>query len=100
MRIVLRAGAIVLLLLLSCVAAERRHDATSHHSFADVEHWSTVFDDPSRDAWQKRALPVGPPPEHKLAREQVVEEMEAAGYALIGEPGLLPYQYFLVFRPR
>src|SRR5436309_2696741 len=50
--------------------------------------------------WQKHALPVGPPPEHKLAHEQVVEEMETAGYALIGEPGLLPYQYFLVFRPR
>jgi len=221
MRIILRAGAVVLLLLVSCAAAERGHDATSHHSFADVEHWSTVFDDPSRDAWQKpaelaaalglhpgmtvadlgagtgyfsrhlsaavgpegtvlavdtepnmvarlreraeaertvnvvpilasadnprlpahatdlvlivdtfhhiddrltylrglrrclrpggrvavidwqkHALPVGPPPEHKLAREQVVEEMEAAGYALIGEPGLLPYQYFLVFRPR
>jgi len=221
MRIVLRAGAVVLLLLLSCAAAERRHDATSHHSFADVEHWSAVFDDPSRDAWQKpaevvaalglrpgmtvadlgagtgyfsrhlsaavgpegtvlaadpepsmvahlreraeaertvnvvpilasadnprlpahatdlvlivdsfhhiddrltylrglrrclrpggrvavidwqkRELPVGPPPEHKLAREQVVEEMEEAGYALIGEPELLRYQYFLVFRPR
>ncbi len=221
MRIILRAGAVVLLLLVSCAAAERRHDATSHHSFADVEQWSTVFDDPSRDAWQKpaevvaalglhpgmtvadlgagtgyfsrhlsaavgpegtvlaadtepnmvarlreraeaertvnvvpilasadnprlpahatdlvlivdtfhhiddrltylrglrrclrpggrvavidwqkRALPVGPPLEHKLAREQVVEEMKAAGYALVGEPGLLPYQYFLVFRPR
>jgi len=50
--------------------------------------------------WHKRELPVGPPLEHKLAREQVVEEMKAAGYALVGEPGLLPYQYFLVFRPR
>jgi ubiquinone/menaquinone biosynthesis C-methylase UbiE len=221
MRSVLRAGAVVLLLLLACAAAERRHDATSHHSFADIAHWSAVFDDPSRDAWQKpaevvaalglrpgmtvadlgagtgyfsrhlsaavgregavlavdtepnmvahlreraeaertanvvpilasadnprlpahatdlvlivdtfhhlddrltylrglrrclkpggrvavidwqkRDLPVGPPPEHKLAREQVVEEMEAAGYALVGEPDLLPYQYFLLFRPR
>ena len=221
MRSVLRAGAVVLLLLLACSAAERPHDATSHHSFADVAHWSAVFDDPSRDAWQKpaevvaalglrpgmtvadlgagtgyfsrhlsaavgregavlavdtepnmvahlreraeaertanvvpilasadnprlpahatdlvlivdtfhhlddrltylrglrrclkpggrvavidwqkRDLPVGPPPEHKLAREQVVEEMEAAGYALVGEPDVLPYQYFLLFRPR
>ena len=51
--------------------------------------------------WHKRDLPTGPPPEHKLAREQVVEEMEAAGYTLAGEPkDLLPYQYFLVFRPR
>jgi ubiquinone/menaquinone biosynthesis C-methylase UbiE len=221
MRIVLRAGAVVLLLLVACRAAERGHDATSHHSFADVEHWRAVFDDPSRDAWQKpaevvaalglrpgmtvadlgagtgyfsrhlsaavgaegkvlavdtepnmiaqlrerakaegtgnvvpilaapddprlpahatdlilivdtfhhiddrltylrglrrclrpggrvavidwqkRDLPVGPPPEHKLAREQVLEEMEAAGYTLADEPGILPYQYFLVFRPR
>src|SRR2546425_10110748 len=55
MRTVVRAGAVVLLLLVSCAAAERRHDATSHHSFADVEQWSTVFDDPSRDVWQKPA---------------------------------------------
>jgi predicted methyltransferase len=50
--------------------------------------------------WQKRPLPVGPEMDHKLAREQVVEEMEAAGYRLVDEPGLLPYQYFLVFQPR
>ena len=197
------------------------HDATSHHSFADVDHWVSVFDDPARDAWQKpaavvRALeigrgmtvadlgagtgyfsrylaaavggsgsvlavdpepnmvaylraraerehtdnvvpilasadnprlpvgsvdvvlivdtyhhlddrlsylrglqrflrshgrvavidwhkrepPVGPPREHKLAREQVVEEMTAASYRLVAEPDFLPYQYFLIFAPR
>jgi ubiquinone/menaquinone biosynthesis C-methylase UbiE len=47
--------------------------------------------------WHKRPLPVGPPPEHKLAREQVVEEMTAAGYRLVAEPEILPYQYVLVF---
>jgi predicted methyltransferase len=47
--------------------------------------------------WQKRDLPVGPPMDHKLAREQVVEEMEAAGYRFAAEPDVLPYQYFLVF---
>ncbi|MCC6764543.1 MAG: class I SAM-dependent methyltransferase [Deltaproteobacteria bacterium] len=47
--------------------------------------------------WEKRPLPVGPPPEHKLARAQVIEEMGAAGFALVDEPGLLPHQYFLVF---
>jgi ubiquinone/menaquinone biosynthesis C-methylase UbiE len=219
MRLLLRAGG--LLLLVVCAAAGGSHDATSHHSFAEVERWSTVFDDPSRDAWQKPAevvaalglrpgmtvadlgagtgyfsrhlaaavgadgtvlaadtepnmvahlreraerertanvvpilasaddprlpahatdvvlivdtfhhiddrvtylrrlrrflrpggrvavidwqkgqLPVGPPPEHKLPREQVVDEMAAAGYALVAEPTFLPYQYFLVFRPR
>ena len=48
--------------------------------------------------WQRRALPVGPPLEHKLAREQVVDEMREAGYTLGHErTDLLPYQYFLVF---
>ena len=50
--------------------------------------------------WHKRDLPVGPPPSHKLAREQVLEEMAAAGYVLVDEPSVLPYQYFLIFRPR
>ena len=50
--------------------------------------------------WEKRPLPVGPDLSHKLAREQVVEEMEIAGYALTSEPDVLPYQYFLIFTPR
>jgi ubiquinone/menaquinone biosynthesis C-methylase UbiE len=50
--------------------------------------------------WQKRELPVGPPMEHKLARDQVIGEMKAAGYTLSDEPDVLPYQYFLVFHPR
>lgn len=50
--------------------------------------------------WQKRPLPVGPEMGHKLAREQVVAEMADAGYALVAEPDVLPYQYVLVFRPR
>jgi len=47
--------------------------------------------------WQKRELPVGPPMEHKLPREQVLEEMRASGYRLAVEHTMLPYQYFLVF---
>src|SRR5262249_60402462 len=50
--------------------------------------------------WQKRALPVGPEMEHKLAREQVIDEMKEAGYRLTDEPRFLPYQYFLIFSPR
>ena len=50
--------------------------------------------------WHKHDLPVGPPASHKLAREQVVDEMRAAGYALVDEPAVLPYQYVLIFRPR
>ena len=47
--------------------------------------------------WQKRELPVGPPMDHKLAREQVVDEMQASGFTLAAEHTILPYQYFLVF---
>jgi hypothetical protein len=50
--------------------------------------------------WHKRELPVGPPPDHKLAREQVVEEMRTAGWSMAKELDLLPYQYVLVFRWR
>ena len=49
--------------------------------------------------WQKRDLPVGPEMAHKLAREQVVREMEEAGYRLAEEPSILPYQYVLIFQP-
>jgi ubiquinone/menaquinone biosynthesis C-methylase UbiE len=47
--------------------------------------------------WHKRALPVGPPMDHKLAQEQVVEEMVAAGYRLTDSPEPLPYHYVVVF---
>jgi ubiquinone/menaquinone biosynthesis C-methylase UbiE len=47
--------------------------------------------------YQKRELPVGPPLDHKIAREDVVKQMEAAGFKLTGEHTFLPYQYFLVF---
>lgn len=47
--------------------------------------------------WLKRDIPVGPKRDHKLPRRQVIAEMEAAGYRLLDEPDLLPYQYFLVF---
>jgi len=47
--------------------------------------------------FHKRPLPVGPPPEHKLAREVELEEVEAAGFVLLEEPTFLEYHYFLVF---
>jgi ubiquinone/menaquinone biosynthesis C-methylase UbiE len=49
--------------------------------------------------FEKRELPVGPPLEHKLSRDEVVAEFVEAGYRLRAEPGGLPYQYFLVFEP-
>ena len=50
--------------------------------------------------FQKKELPVGPPVEMKIAREDLVREMDAAGFRLSAEHTFLPYQYFLVFTPR
>jgi hypothetical protein len=40
---------------------------------------------------------VGPPTAEKIARGDLVKEMEAAGFRLTAEHDFLPYQYFLVF---
>jgi len=50
--------------------------------------------------FHKRELPVGPPPEHKLTREEFLAQAKAAGLALSEEHTFLPYQYFLVLEPR
>ena len=47
--------------------------------------------------FQKRELPVGPPPGMKIAREDLITQMEAHGFRLAAEHTFLPYQYFLVF---
>ncbi len=47
--------------------------------------------------YKKEQLPVGPPPEMKMAREEVLKEMEAGGFKLEKEYTFLPYQYFLIF---
>jgi SAM-dependent methyltransferase len=47
--------------------------------------------------FQKRELPVGPPPGMKIAREDLVKQMEGSGFTLVAEHSFLPYQYFLVF---
>ncbi len=47
--------------------------------------------------FQKRELPVGPPPDMKISREDLLKQMDAAGFRLIKEHTFLPYQYFLVF---
>jgi ubiquinone/menaquinone biosynthesis C-methylase UbiE len=58
--------------LLAALAApgDEAHDATVRHSFDDVEHWVRVFDDPTRDAWQK--------PDAVLAALGVAAEMTVA----------------------
>ena len=47
--------------------------------------------------YQKRQLPVGPPLEMKIAREDLVRQLEQAEFQLLKEHTFLPYQYFLVF---
>lgn len=49
--------------------------------------------------FEKEKSPVGPPIEHRLERERVLEAFALAGYRLVEAPDLLPYQYFLVFQP-
>jgi arsenite methyltransferase len=45
----------------------------------------------------KRKLPVGPPVEMKIARKDLIKEVESAGFDLLHDYGFLKYQYFLVF---
>jgi ubiquinone/menaquinone biosynthesis C-methylase UbiE len=47
--------------------------------------------------FQKRELPLGPPLAMKIARDDLVKQMEGAGFRLAAEHTFLPYQYFLVF---
>ena len=55
--------------------------------------WLAIVD------FHKRELPVGPPPEDKIAREAMIAELETAGWRLTAEHAFLPYQYFLIFEP-
>ena len=48
--------------------------------------------------FHKRELPVGPPFEHKVSREDFLMQAQKAGLALVVEHTFLPYQYFLVFQ--
>jgi ubiquinone/menaquinone biosynthesis C-methylase UbiE len=46
----------------------------------------------------KADSPNGPPPQHRIPPEKVVEELGAAGYALVKTHEFLPRQYFLIFQ--
>jgi ubiquinone/menaquinone biosynthesis C-methylase UbiE len=50
--------------------------------------------------FDKRETPVGPPLEHRVAREDFLRAARRAGLAPVAEHRFLPYQYFLVLRPR
>lgn len=47
--------------------------------------------------FHKRDIPVGPPAGMKIAREDLLKQMQANGFRLVKEHTFLPYQYFLVF---
>ena len=47
--------------------------------------------------FQKKELPVGPRLAMKIAREDLIRQLEANGFRLAQEHTFLPYQYFLVF---
>lgn len=47
--------------------------------------------------FEKRPMPIGPPVEHKIAKEDVGREVAPAGFRLIKDFDFLKYQYFLVF---
>jgi ubiquinone/menaquinone biosynthesis C-methylase UbiE len=50
--------------------------------------------------FHKKELSFGPPLEMKIAREDLIEQMEGNGFRLAKEHTFLPYQYFLVFKPK
>ncbi len=50
--------------------------------------------------FHKKDLPVGPPMQMKIARDDLIKQMEANGFRLAKEHTFLPYQYFLVFVPK
>lgn len=50
--------------------------------------------------FHKKELPVGPPMQMKIAREDLIKQFDGNGYRLTKEHSFLPYQYFLVFVPR
>ena len=48
--------------------------------------------------FKKAETPVGPPPEMRIDRADLVKEMEKNGFKVAAEHTFLPYQYFIVFK--
>lgn len=46
--------------------------------------------------FHKRELPVGPPVDHKISREDFLAQASTAGLKLLDEKTFLPHQYFLI----
>ncbi len=50
--------------------------------------------------FHRRETPVGPPVQHRVSREAFLASARRAGLMLAREVETLPYQYFLILRPR
>jgi SAM-dependent methyltransferase len=50
--------------------------------------------------FEKKPTPVGPPMDHRLAREVFLGEAEQGGFVVAEQPALLPHQYFVVLKAR
>jgi ubiquinone/menaquinone biosynthesis C-methylase UbiE len=50
--------------------------------------------------FHKKELPLGPPLAMKIAREDLLRQLETNGFRLAKEHTFLPYQYFLVFEAK
>jgi arsenite methyltransferase len=50
--------------------------------------------------FHKKDDPVGPPMEMRIARGDLVRQMEQNGFRTLKEHTFLPYQYFIVFAPK
>lgn len=50
--------------------------------------------------FKKEETPMGPPVEHRVSRDAFVADAARAGLSVAEEPAFLPYQYFLVLRPK
>ncbi len=88
-----------------------------HGNPEDLDAYIAKMEDPSRDAWQKpeeviaalkgianidfekRPTPVGPPVEHRVAREDFLAAAQKTGLRVVAEPKILPHQYFIILQP-
>src|SRR5262249_18835348 len=50
--------------------------------------------------YDKRQTPIGPPLDHRVARDTFLSEASTAGLGLVKEPTFLPYQYFLILQAK